>query len=157
MHKLNVNYDSTSYVEDLKNLDILLAKAQMSPELKNAVLELKDALKRKDYNMAYEVSAVKSYVIGVIDPKDKKSKFQENDDYNTKKFGRSTYSYLDGLHHKISFNLMKTNPNIIPSGAMLIGGGGIRQKGLPQKTSSPTLKRMEYEHKYTKNLKNRVK
>jgi hypothetical protein len=146
VHKLNIDYDSTTYVEDLKNLDILLAEAQMSPELKNAVLELKDALKRKDYNMAYELSAVKSYVTGKIDPNDKRNKFQEGDDYNTKKFGRSMYSYLDNLHHKIAFKLMKKDPSIVPAGAMVFSAGGIRQKGLPPKSTSPTLKRIEYEH-----------
>jgi len=147
IHRLhNVDYDSKEYSKDLKSLDAILKHGQISEDLRTAILELKDALEKKDYDLAYEISAVKSFVTGGIDEKDEKNHFQENSDYNEQNLGRNIYSYLDALHHKVAFNLMEKNPDIIPSGAMVVSREGIRQKGaIPQ--TSPTLKKMHSEQK----------
>jgi len=139
-------YDEKIYVDDIANLDLILKRAKMSDALKNAVIELKGALKRKDYDMAHELSAVKS----LIATSGKENAFIENDKYNEKTIGDSLYGYLDALHHKITFNLMrKGRKDVIASGAMIIGGTPeglvIQQKGLPPESKSPTLQRIKYE------------
>jgi len=140
-------YDEKSYSNDIENLDLILKGAKMSDALKNAVIELKDALEKKDYDRAYELSAVKSLIVGDIKPI-VGCLFREDSKHNEKMLGKSLYGYLDGLHHKISFNLMRAGKDVIPSGAMIIKGTttglAIRQKGLP-KLESPSLKRIKIE------------
>jgi hypothetical protein len=147
-------YDEKIYVDDIANLDLILKRAKMSDALKNAVIELKDALKRKDYDMAHELSAVKSLIVTKefsFSPKERKEyAFVENGKYNEKRIGDSLYGYLDALHHKITFNLMREGrKDVIASGAMIIGGTPeglvIQQKGLPPESKSPTLQRIKYE------------
>jgi hypothetical protein len=144
VHKIKkVDYESKTYENDLSSLELILKNADMSSDLINAVIELRDALKRKNYRLAYEVSAVKSFI---VDGKPStRNKFAENSKLNEKKIGDSLYGYLDALHYKISFNLMKKDPTIIPSGMMIVTAGGIRQKGQIPATS-PTLKRIRLEH-----------
>ena len=147
MHKIKVGgkgyYDSKDYSDDIINLDVAIKDAKISDALRDAIIELRNALKRKNYNMAYELSSVKSFI--VHDLKFKKNAFREDSDFNEKKVGTSMYSFLDCLHHKIAFNLMEKDPSKIPSGSMIVRAGGIQQKGLPPKSESPTLKRIEYE------------
>jgi hypothetical protein len=147
VHKIRVGgtgyYDSKDYSDDIINLDVAIKDAKISDALRNAMIELKDALKRRNYNMAYELSSVKSFI--VHDLKFKKNAFREASDFNEKKLGTSMYSFLDCLHHKISFNLMEKDPSKIPSGSMIMSAGGIQQKGLPPESKSPTLKRIDYE------------
>jgi len=149
--RLKIDYGTANYSEDVLSLDVILKNAKITDALKNAIIELKDALKKKDYNKAYELSAVKSFIVHTLKPS-KRHNFREDAKFNEKKLGNDIYGYLDGLHHKISLNLMKRGREVIPSGAMIIGktteGLVIQQKGLPPKgMKSPTLERIKFERK----------
>jgi hypothetical protein len=151
-------YDEKTYLNDIANLDLILKNAKMTDALKNAIIELKDALKKKDYNMAYELSAVKSLIVSNLKFKEasimKKNAFREDSKSNEKILGDSLYGYLDGLHHKITFNLMRGGKkDIVPSGMIVMSGSTtgltIKEKGL-SKLESSILKRMNYEFEETK-------
>jgi hypothetical protein len=108
----------------IKTLDKILKKAEISPDLRNAVMELKEAIRKKDIVRAYEVSAVKSYICGSMKMRD--CHFRENDEYNMKVLGTYVYSTLDSIHFDLAMKAGK-----IPAGMMVFSAEGIRQKGSP--------------------------
>lgn len=128
----------------IKTLDNILSKAKMSPDLRNAIIELKEALRKKDIIRAYEVSAVKSYIytrMGI--EKRKQCHFTENGEYNSKVLGmdgRDVYGILDNIHFDLAMKAGK-----IPAGMMIFSAGGIKQKGFPVGRSK-TLELIRKEH-----------
>jgi hypothetical protein len=128
----------------IKTLDKILSKAEMSPDLRNAIIELKEALRKKDIIRAYEVSAVKSYIctrMGI--EKRKQCHFTENGEYNSKVLGmgeRDVYGILDNIHFDLAMKAGK-----IPAGMMVFSAGGIQQKGMPM-GKSKTLELIRKEH-----------
>jgi hypothetical protein len=100
----------------IKKLQFILKKAVISPMLKTAIENTIEAIKSKDLNLAYQITAVKSFITGEINPKDKSHAFQENCEKNEKILGNSVYSILDGIHHDLAFR-----NGSIPSGMMMFG------------------------------------
>lgn len=126
-------------MSDMETLNKILAKAKMSPDLRNAVMELKNAIKSGNKIMAYELSAVKSFIGGDL-KKPSTYHFREDMDYNEKALGSSVYSLLDSVHFHIAMETQK-----IPAGMMVFSASGIRQKGMPT-GKSKTLELIKKEH-----------
>jgi hypothetical protein len=108
-------------------LDAILKKAEISSDLRNAVIELKEAIRKKDIIRAYEVSAVKSYICGSMKMRD--CHFRENDKHNRKVLGvngRDVYMILDNIHFDLAMKAGK-----IPAGMMVFSSEGVTQKGSP--------------------------
>jgi hypothetical protein len=129
---------------DIQILNAILARAKMSPDLRNAIIELKEALRKKDIVKAYEISAVKSYIctrMGIA--KRKQCYFTENGEYNRKVLGmgnRDIYGILDNIHFNLAMKAGK-----IPAGMMVFSASGIQQKGMPI-GKSKTLELIKKEH-----------
>jgi hypothetical protein len=124
--------------EMISTLDQILEKGKMSDDLRKAIIELKEALLQSDLDLAYEVSAVKSYVAGMRAGPE--NHFTEDTEHNRIALGRDIYCLLDTLHHDLAFSINK-----MPSGMMIVSADGWRQKGQPERTS-PTLALIVQEH-----------
>lgn len=133
LHRLEFNRRA-----GLATVDKILSKAKMTPALKAAMLELRDAIRRGDDDAAYELSSVKSFITGSLETSGR-NHFGEDNDYNRKILGGSVYSLIDNLHFKLAMKADK-----IPSGMMVLSSRGvgrspvITQKGISRK-KSPTL------------------
>jgi hypothetical protein len=119
-----------SNIEIFVKLNTILSKAEISPDLRNAVMELKEALRKKDIVRAYEVSAVKSFICTSMgERRCSGSHFTENGEYNKKVLGmggRGVYGILDNIHFDLAMKAGK-----IPAGMMIFSAEGIKQKGSP--------------------------
>ena len=129
-------------IELKKDLNIILNKARINKNLRTAVLEARKAIDKDDIELAADLTAVKSYVTGEIDPKDKRNRFQEDDDYNQKVLGYSVYNNLDGLHHDLAWA-----SGTIPSGMMIGTSGGMLHGRGKSRKKHPVIKMMEKEEK----------
>jgi hypothetical protein len=98
-----------------KNLVKARNKGKINPCLDKALEAIIKALMKQDWDLACQLTAVKSHISDVIDPKSGYS-FQENHRANEKTLGTSLYSMLDGMHHTLAFSLDE-----IPSGMMVMG------------------------------------
>ena len=110
----------------------------MKNNLKKAVEETVKALNKGDIELAYELTAVKSFVSGEINPT---HNFTEDADYNYSILGkRDVYSILDYIHHELAHMAGK-----MPSGMMAFTSSGeTYQKGKPKK-KHPIIVMMEKE------------
>jgi hypothetical protein len=99
----------------IKNLVKARNKGKINPWLNQALEAIIKALMEQDWDFACQLTAVKSHISGVLDPKSGYS-FQENHRANEKILGTSLYSMLDIIHHEIAFAL-----NEVPSGMMVMG------------------------------------
>jgi homoaconitase/3-isopropylmalate dehydratase large subunit len=124
----------------IKDLNRILKKGIISPLLRMAVQESIKALKAKDYDLAFQITACKSFTTSKIYPKDKKYAFQEDCETNEKILGNSVYSILDGITHHIAYSI-----GSIPSGMMIISSDGSTEE-FQRKGKHPIIARMEYEH-----------
>ncbi len=124
---------------DVKELDNILAKAKMSPKLREAIQAIKEAMEKGDRELVANLSAVKSFITPTINPKAKNDAFQEDEAYNEKKFDDSLYSYLDGLHFKYALAT-----GTIPSGVIEYSLDGFKSRDTP-KSKHPILKLMNEE------------
>lgn len=125
----------------------VLEKGKISPDLRRAVKATLTAYKKKDYALAYELSAVKS----LIATKEEGSKlpkrhhFHEQSSINQKVLGRDVYSIMDEIHFKLAMA-----QNRIPSGMTVLESRGvgrsprIREKGKPIR-KHPVISLMEHE------------
>ena len=120
-------------------LNKILKHGVMSPMLKEAIKETIKAIEEKNLNLAYQITACKSYLVGVIDPKDKVNAFQEDEEKNEELFDRSIYILLDGVHHEISFAI-----DSIPSGMMNLKYNG-EVKKFQSNGIHPIIKRIKHE------------
>src|SRR5207249_5094468 len=115
-------------------------KGKVSPDLAGAIVATRDALKDKNLDLAYELSSVKSFVTGRIDPTDMEHHFQEDRDANAKILrGSSVYSELDGLHHDLAWEVDK-----MPSGMVVMSANGMAEKGQAM-ISHPTIRLINQE------------
>lgn len=121
----------------ISELKTILKKAKINANLKKAIEETIKALNKDDLELAYELSAVKSFVSGDLKAK---CYFREDDDYNNVHLGESVYSILDGIHHELAF---KTGG--IPSGMMILTSRGIIHKKEKAKKKHPVITMMEKE------------
>lgn len=113
----------------------ILKKGKTSPMLRQALIAIVGALNQGNLKLAYQLSACKSFITGVLNPKDKVHAFQENNAYNEKTLGRDVYSILDGIHHYLAMDV-----NQIPSGMMIMSAGGSAEMHI--KGTHPIIKRI---------------
>ena len=123
----------------IKELNEILQKARMSPKLRRAIEDIKDAKERGDRESVTDLSAVKSLIVGVLDPKDKHHHFQEDDKFNEEVLGTTLYDYLDGLNYEYA-----SATGTLPSGMMAFTDKGVRQRGGSTR-KYPIIKLMEAE------------
>ena len=131
----------TDYHFTISELDKILSKAKMSSDLRRAVEAIKEAMEEGDKELVADLTAVKSFIISVIDPDNKNQHFQEDEEYNEKVLGYSLYNYFDSMHHKYAFMT-----GTLPSGMLVFGDGKIKERG-PSKRKHPIIKLMEEERK----------
>lgn len=124
-----------------KELDEILKKAKMSPKLREAVEDIKEAIESKDYELVADLSVVKSFIVSPIDISDKSNHFREDEEYNRKVLGISLYEYLDSLHYKYA-----SMTGTLPSGFTVYTSSGKQERG-PSKRKHPIIKLMEKERK----------
>jgi len=130
----------TNYSFTIKELDKILSKAKMSPDLRKAVEAIKEAMEEGDNELVADLSAVKSFIVSSIDLSDESNHFQEDEEYNRKVLGISLYEYLDFLHHKYA-----SMTGTLPSGSTVYSASGKQERG-PSKRKHPIIKLMEEEH-----------
>lgn len=117
-----------------------LKKGTMSPTLRAAITATVKELDKGNLNLAYQITACKSLVIGEIDPTDKMYAFQEDQAANEKALGNSLYCILDGIHFQIA---MTTNQ--MPSGMMLLSAHGSTE--MKHEGTHPIVKKIIAERK----------
>lgn len=147
------NYDKIEPTKMIRELNLLIKEARVSPELRNAMIELRAAIRAKNYPLAAELAVVKSYVVGMmnLDPKHGIDHFREDAEWNREHFdGEDVYRVLDVIQHELAFNLHQ-----MPAGAMIIsrssssGKPHIEQRqptAIVAQEESPTLKYIAEEH-----------
>jgi hypothetical protein len=131
--------------EDIRILENILKKGKMNDNTRYAIKEIVKALKKGDDELAYELSAFKSQITGVINEDDDHT-FQEDMDYNKSIFGRDIYSLVDTIHHNLSYG------GRLPSGMQAFTLNGVYEKQ-PSKIKHPIITMIEEEHKKTVNRK----
>lgn len=106
----------------IRALDVLLANATMSPDLRVAVEALKQALIDQNDELAAELSSVKSLISGSMESDPTKYHFTEDDDVNRSTFaGEETVRrVLDFMTHEISWSVeqMAAGTGVFSSGSM---------------------------------------
>lgn len=130
--------DEMSFESEVRQLEEVLEKARMNSNLRDTVKETLSALRRGDLHLAYELSSVKSLVVGSLDAP-ARYHFRENADYNRGVLGRDVYGILDTIHHNIAFRVGQ-----IPSGMAVVTLQGYKTKGKPVR-SHPLVRTMERE------------
>ena len=126
----------------ISELDEILSKAKMSPDLRKAVEAIKEAIEKRDKDLVADLTAVKSVIISEIDPDDKTHHFQEDEEYNKEVLGFSLYEYFDSLNFEYTYKKRK----MIPAGMIIFENGKIKQRS-PSKINHPIIKLMEEERK----------
>jgi len=124
-----------SYIVTLKEIE---QKGKMSDDLKFAVVELRKSLEKGDYELASELSGVKSFVAGESSAKE--NHFKENTEYNEKVLGRNIYGLLDNINFNLAMHTGK-----LPSGMVVMTHEGMYRTGKPT-AIHPTIKLMNEEH-----------
>jgi hypothetical protein len=99
----------------IKDLVKARNRGKINPWLDKALEAIIKALVEQDWDLACQLTAVKSHISGVLDPKSGYS-FQENHRANEKILGTSLYCMLDGMHFSLSMVLDE-----MPSGMMVMG------------------------------------
>jgi len=139
----------TNYHFTISELNKILSKAKMSPDLREAVEAIKKAMEEGDNELVADLSAVKSFIASRIDISNKFNHFQEDEEYNRKVLGISLYEYLDFLHHKYA-----SMTGTLPSGSTLYIASGKQERG-PSKRNHPIIKLMEEERNEIENKNKR--
>jgi len=103
----------------IPTLNKILRKARISPNLCIAIDSTIKALEAKDLDLAYQITACKSLIIGSLEPKNKQYAFQEDHAYNKARLKDSVYGLLDGIHHDIAWQINK-----MPSGQVMALSNG---------------------------------
>jgi len=127
----------------IEELNEILQKARMSPALRRAIVDIREAMINNDPQLVSDLSTVKSFIINVIDPTNKIQHFQEDAEYNKKALGTDLYFYLDGLHYKYA-----SMTGIKPLGMMVFTTKG---RNISRRKHS-IIKLMEAEDKALKNI-----
>lgn len=139
-----------------KDLTAIATKGIISPMLFEATIETLVAIKAQNWTLAYQLTAVKSYIVGEINPKDKKNAFQEDQVANDKSLKNSVYLILDRMHHDLAFALEE-----LPSGMMTLSSNG-QVHSMKSIGSHPIIMRIKKEHtaihkKFTKSQAREIK
>lgn len=127
----------------ISNLKDILERGVMSPMLKEAVSSAIKALENNDLELAYQITACKSLIVGDIDPKITRNAFQEDGEANEKTFGSCLYSILDGIHFELAVLSEE-----LPSGITLLSKTG--RVEMVHEGEHPVIKRILQEHENIK-------
>ena len=141
---MNIQKQAKSWLLDLQKIQ---AKALISPKLGEAVSEIQKAIEAKNWELAYQLTAVKSHVCSSLDV-EKKYAFREDREANNKTLKASVYSILDCMHYDIAFSSGET-----PSGRMIVGRRATGQLVMAQmqmKGIHPIVRRMQLESRRTR-------
>lgn len=136
----------------IKSITVWLAKGRMSSMLRRALEDTKTAIKAGDLNLAYQLTACKSFIVGTLRtaPSSRRYRegrhnyFRESSRLNTKALGNDLYQLLDGLHHDLAFALQE-----IPSGMMIYSSTGLNSgvvQQMQRKGTHPVIEAMNQEH-----------
>lgn len=128
-----------SHKPQIKEINRILDKGTMSPMLQQALVAIAGALTKGDIDLAYQLSACKSFISGILNPKDKMHAFQEDDKTNEKTLGNGIYSILDGIHFQLAMEADR-----IPSGMLIMSAGDSIE--MKRQGTHPIIKRMTREH-----------
>lgn len=96
--------EKKSFINDL---DKVLDTAKMSPDLRTAVFQTKQALLSNNVCLAEEITSVKSLVGNKLESKSDKRHFQEDSKYNYRVLDNTVYSILDDMHFDLAMKLKK--------------------------------------------------
>ena len=118
----------------------IIVEGKLSLMLKDACIDIYKNMVLEDWELAYQVSACKSYIIGKIEPENKANAFQEDQENNEKILGKSVYCLLDSFHHDVALKINK-----IPSGVTIVSPKGV--SSMKSKGTHPIIKRIKYEDK----------
>ena len=127
----------------LPTLRKILKKARISHMLYQAIEDTILALQTDNLDLAYQLTVVKSFIIGRLEPQNKEHAFQEDPDYNETQFeGNSVYCILDAIHHDIAWKFEQ-----LPSGMMVmsVGPKGAAIKEMKPAGTHPIVKRIKLE------------
>jgi len=132
----------TNYHFTISELNKILSKAKMSPDLREAIESIKEAMEQGDKELVADLTAVKSFIVFEINPDNKNHHFQEDYEYNKNVLGFSLYEYLDSLNYKYAIMT-----DTLPAGTMRFESSGEVKQRSPSKRKHPILKLMEEERK----------
>lgn len=139
----------------IKTLDRCLKKGKMSPMLRDAIASTKQAVEAGDIGLAYQLSAVKSFISGSdMRPETYiRHAFQEDHEANEKVLKGSLYHIMDGIHFRLALQAGK-----LPSGMMLVsmGAGGGKVTTMKPKGVHPVIKQIKKEHRAIVREANRI-
>jgi hypothetical protein len=128
----------------IPTLKKILRKAHISHMLYIAVEDTIFALQTKNLYQAYQLTVVKSFITGRLEPKNKEHAFQEDQEYNQTQFkeGQNVYCLLDNIHHDIAWQLGQ-----MPSGMMVmsVGPKGTSVQEMKPAGTHPVMKRIKLE------------
>lgn len=125
-------------------LQRVLKHGKMSVMLKKAVSESIKALKAGDINLAYQITACKSYIVGYMRKmRGHDDEFRESVRLNNKILGGSIYSILDGVHFRLAMMV-----GDIPSGMSVFEAtrdGRVTIQEMRHKGTHPVVERIKFE------------
>lgn len=133
----------------IKEIKEWLAKGRMSPMLRLALEDTMGALKKGDLQLAYQLTACKSFIVGTMRNRRENGHnfFRESMRLNTKALGYDLYYLLDGMHHDLAFAI-----GALPSGMCVLSKnpqGGITQHHMAHTGTHPVIACMKMEQKET--------
>jgi hypothetical protein len=128
------------YIMDLKEIE---QKGKMNDNLRFAIVEMRKALEKGDYELASELSGVKSYIVGEDKNLQRGYHFGEDMKHNEKVFGgKNIYGMLDNINFNLAMHTGK-----MPSGMVVISSAGAIQREKPKKIH-PTIQLMNKEEAF---------
>ena len=111
--------DTMKNMNPTTTLKRILKVAHISPMLTLAITDTIQAIQEKNLDLAYQLTACKSHITGVLEPKNKQYAFQEDHDYNETQLKDSVYGLMDTIHHDIAWQIDK-----MPSGMVVASSNG---------------------------------
>lgn len=129
----------------IKTLSKILILGEISDTLREAISETVTAIRNDDMDLAYQLTACKSLIVGKLTYKPAINKFRENESDNETKLGESVYSLLGSIHFDTSFHA-----NRMPAGMMVVGvdnNGKCVHSEMESKGIHPIVKRIIHEKK----------
>lgn len=122
----------------IAELNKILEEASISKMLRTAIEETIKALKEKNYELAFQLTGCKSYIIGEINSEIETYAFREDSKRNERVLKNSVYSILDGIHYDLAIKIDK-----MPSGMNVFTSKGINSFTI--QGDHPIIKRMRFE------------
>ncbi len=129
----------------LDTLDDILKRGRISKKLREAVSETARAVRTGDFDLAYQISACKSLVVGELKKeKGRDDAFREDGEANERVLGGSVYGLLDGVHFNLSMKVGK-----LGSGTTVFCGGpqGISIQQMEHEGNHPVVRRIKLENR----------